>query len=499
MIEGTLTANEAGSPDRAVGLARISLILVVVAVGAFYVMTIRDGHEWGDDFSLYILHAKNLAEGVSYGQTGYIYNPSLGWLGPQTYPPVFPLLLSPVYKLLGLNLTAMKVEVIVVFLLSLIAIFAALRSELPWPYLTAMIAAIGFNPFFWQFKDNIVSDLPFLLFVYLGLFLIHSRYQVEGIGRSQNLRALLTGLVIYFAYGTRSIGIVLLPSLVAYDLIKNRRLTAFVVKVTVITVALVALQSIFLHSDRSYADHIGFSLGAAVRNVLDLAREFSAVIAPSSHKALRFALFAAITGLAIIGCFAKIKDRITVFEVFLVLYLIPLIVLPIEMNVRFLAPVMPLYLVYAFLGIQTIFRGRKRGAVAMLFLLAVIFASYASCFAGLDYGPIHDGIAKKETQEFFDYVKKETGRDDILVFRKPRALALFTGRRASSWHQPADDQALWSYFRQIRATYLVLGPKHVEAADQEYFGNFIARRQDQLQETYSNADFHVYRIKERKD
>jgi len=497
MIEKTLTANKVGSSGGAARLARISLVLVIVSVGAFYVMTIRDGHEWGDDFSLYILHAKNLAEGVSYGQTGYIYNPALGWLGPQTYPPVFPLLLSPVYKLWGLNLTAMKIEVIVVFLLSLIAIFAALKSELPWPHLTALVAVIGFNPFFWQFKDNVVSDLPFLLFVYLGLFLIHSRYQAERIG--QNLQALLISLVIYFAYGVRSIGIVLLPSLIAYDLIKNRRPTAFAIKVTVITGTLVVLQSIFLHSDRGYADHLGFSLGDAVRNALEITSEFSAVIAPSSHKALRLALFAAGACLAITGCFARIKERITVFEVFLVLYLIPLLVLPIPMNVRFLAPVMPLYLAYAFLGIQTVFRGRKREAAAMMFLLAVIFASYASRFANLDYGPIRDGIAKKETQEFFDYVRKETGQDDVLIFRKPRALALFTGRRASAWHQPADDQALWSYFRQIRATYLVLGPKHVEPADQEYFGGFIARGRGQLQETYSNADFHVYRIKERKD
>src|SRR5262245_4621009 len=130
--------------------ARIMLISIVLVVGAFYVTTIRDGHEWGDDFSMYIMHARNLAEGASYGRTGYIYNPSLALLGPQTYPPIFPLLLSPIYKIWGLNLTAMKIEIIVVFLVSLIAIFAALKSELPWPYLIATVAVIGFNPFFWQ-------------------------------------------------------------------------------------------------------------------------------------------------------------------------------------------------------------------------------------------------------------------------------------------------------------------------------------------------------------
>ncbi len=490
MIEEKFTANNSWVSS----LVRISLTLIILAVGAFYLATIREGHEWGDDFSLYIMHAKNLSEGVSYQQTGYIYNPALAFLGPQTYPPVFPLLLSPIYKLWGLNLTVMKIEVIVAFLLSLIAVFATFKAELPWPYLIALITIIGFNPYFWQSKDNVVSDLPFLLFVYLGLFLIHSRYRAERICGSENLQALLTGLVIYFAYGARSIGLVLLISLLAFDLIKNRRPTAFALKVTVLTMTLVALQSIFLHSDRSYAGHIGLSLSASLHQLYDYSSEFSAVIAPHSFKVFRLTLFTAITCLAVTGCFIRVKERITIFEVFLVLYLIPLLILPMPTDVRFLVPIIPLYLVYTFHGAQAVSRGRIREGAALLFLLGAIFTSYASRYARLDYGPIREGVAKKETQEFFDYVKNETGQNDVFIFRKPRALALFTGRRASAAHQPEDDQALWNYFRQINATHLVLGPNHVEDPDQEYFSNFIARHRDQLQETYDNADFQVYRI-----
>jgi hypothetical protein len=113
----------------------------------------------------------------------------------------------------------------------------------------------------------------------------------------------------------------------------------------------------------------------------------------------------------------------------------------------------------------------------------------------MDYGTAPYGVAQKAALEFFDYVKTQTGQNDVLVFRRPRALALFTGRKSSTWHQPKDDQALWSYIRQIGANYLVLGPKEIDAADQEYFGNFIARHRNQLQETYHNGDFWVFRIK----
>ncbi|MGH9843092.1 MAG: hypothetical protein ACREEM_30505 [Blastocatellia bacterium] len=105
----------ADASETAARRSRRLAILTILLVGAFYLATIRQGHPWGDDFGMYISHARNIAEGTSYSQTGYIYNPD-AIIGPKTYPPVCPALLAPVYKLWGLNLAAMKVEIILVFL-----------------------------------------------------------------------------------------------------------------------------------------------------------------------------------------------------------------------------------------------------------------------------------------------------------------------------------------------------------------------------------------------
>jgi hypothetical protein len=40
--------------------------LIILAVGAFFLTTLKEGHNWGDDFGLYILHAKNIAQGINY-------------------------------------------------------------------------------------------------------------------------------------------------------------------------------------------------------------------------------------------------------------------------------------------------------------------------------------------------------------------------------------------------------------------------------------------------
>ena len=148
--------------DAAPGQARRWALLIIFAVGAFHLTTIRPGHNWGDDFGMYIHHARNIAEGKPYADTGYIPNPR-NVLGPVTYPPVFPLLLAPVYQLWGLNLTAMKVELILAFLLALFLLAKTVRDFLPANWQLALIALVGLNPYFWEYKDHIKSEIPFFV------------------------------------------------------------------------------------------------------------------------------------------------------------------------------------------------------------------------------------------------------------------------------------------------------------------------------------------------
>jgi hypothetical protein len=475
---------------------------IIAAVGVFYIATIRTGHEWGDDFSMYIMHAQNLADGRKYGETGYIYNPNvylagsdMVLIGPQSYPPLFPLLLSPVYKIWGANLNAMKIVIIVTFLLALTAVYLAFKDILPSHYLITLVALIGFNPYFWSFKDNIVSDLPFLLFVYLSLVAIDRHYSGERSLKSKNLDALLIGISIYLSYGTRSPGLVLLPTLVVYDVIKNRKLTLFVLKVVVITGILVLLQNIFVHSDSGYAGHIGFSLTAGIRHLIDYTKELSAVMTAGSPKVIRYLLFFVLLGLAAIGLRTKCRENLSAFEVFLVLYSLPWIVLPLSIDIRFFIPILPLLLLYVFIGAAAISkRGKYQNSIAFAVPLFIL-ATYTFRYLQMDYGPIRKGIDDAEAVNLFNYVKENTGQDDVIIFRKPRALTLFTGKRTSSWHYAGSDDELWKYFQTINATYLILGPHQVESADQEKFSEFISRNKDQLDEVYRNTDFNVYRIR----
>jgi 4-amino-4-deoxy-L-arabinose transferase-like glycosyltransferase len=150
------------------------LTLLLITIAVFHAATVRQGHIWADDFAMYIHHAQNIVEGRPYAQTGYLFT-STALVGPRMYPPVFPLLLAPVVRFFGLNLIPMKFEQVIFFVLALVVICRYWQRELGGKYTLALAAILGLSPHFWAAKDNVLSDLPFLLFFYVAaIFVQHA-------------------------------------------------------------------------------------------------------------------------------------------------------------------------------------------------------------------------------------------------------------------------------------------------------------------------------------
>ncbi len=94
----TVSTENGGPGTRAPARAwAAAALLAILASLALQVFTLSDGHGWGGDFALYVLHARNLAEGRAYTDTGYVVNPLNRWHSPSSYPPVYPSLLASLY------------------------------------------------------------------------------------------------------------------------------------------------------------------------------------------------------------------------------------------------------------------------------------------------------------------------------------------------------------------------------------------------------------------
>ncbi len=460
---------------------------IAVLVGLFYLATIRAGHDWGDDFALYIQHARNIAAHVPYSETGYIYNPHNPAIGPRAYPPGFPLLLAPVVAVFGLELVPMKVVIVLCFVGALLMLPRVFQRDLSPRYMAALILVMGLNPFFWDFKEQVLSDIPFLFFTLLSLY----GFQRAG-------KVPLAGLAAAAAIATRALGVMLIPCFIASDLLQLRRVRRETVLACGIAIALLLLQRLFGAQDGSYFDNFTVTPAVVGRNIVGYLRALSDIWDngyTGIGRKLIFLVTVGLAGFAYLRAFRGTEESRgpTVVEIFPVLYVIPVILWPAYQGTRFLIPLIPFYLYYCLLGIRGLeiaLAPRRYVALAFLGIVALL---YGAKYSTMRYGPLPDGVAAPESVELFRFVKQNTAAQDIFVFSKPRALALFAGRRAAAPFTPDDPCRLWRYITEIGATYVITGPDSVNA-EAMYLERFVARYPRALVRVMGNQTSVVYRI-----
>jgi hypothetical protein len=472
----------------------------VALLGGLHLAGLRPGHGWGDDFGLYVAHARNLAEGRPYADTGYVYNPEFPVLSPRTYPPVFPLLLAPVYRLFGLDLHAMKAFEVLLFVALLGVLAAVLRRRLPLPYVLGVLVLFGLNPYVWKHKDRLLSEVPFMLFAYLALLLADRAYEPGRARPGAVGWGLLAGLAAFLAFGTRTVGVVLVPSIVGAEFLRRRRLGVASPAVALAFAAGVITQRLLLPPDGSYLDQLKYDPALFVRVALSLGRAMSFTAENGYNEPARNALYLCMLLPAGVGYFLRLREGVTACELFAPSNLLLLVVWPAaEREQRFLMPLLPLFFLYAADGLRRLVAKplarleRPAGAG----LAAAVLLSYAAAHTRMEAGPFREGVSTRESAALFDWVRAETRPEDVFLFQKPRALALFTGRHASGHPVSPVDESLLKHINQSGTTHVVVCR---QSGDLEYSRKilqpFIDRNAARFRAVYQTPVFTVYRVEE---
>jgi hypothetical protein len=479
--------------------SRVYAASLLVAVGVFYFATVRPGHVWGDDFAMYVHHAQNIVEGRPYADTGYIYNPATPVYGPRTYPPVFPLLLAPLYKVFGLNLVPMKLEQVAFFLLTFATVYMFWQRDLGSECALAMLAILGFSPVFWTAKDMVLSDLPFLFFFYAAAVLVErAPRQSPGWWRS----AVLIGVVLYLAFGTRSAGISLLAGLPLYDVLKHRKITRLTIVALMVCAGLIALQRYFVGSG------VGGYVGQQIRptaqtvatNFLAYARVLASFWVAATRSAFSFFVLVTATVLVAAGLYFRFtldrfKQGITIVEAFLVPYLAVILLWPFAAGVRIVFPLIPWMVFLALYGIRglTANLAPRYSAAATCGLLLMIAVPYTLAYRTMDFGPIRQDSGLAQFNQLCQAVLEDTQADDVLIYFRARALSLYTQRQASTYNYHGTEQELELYTHKIHATHLVTTNAFND--DVGFLTRYIERNPSRFDLIYQNANFALYRIR----
>ncbi len=468
-------------------------MVIILGVGGFYLLTIRGGHDWGGDFSMFLQHAQNITSGRPYAETPFVEDPEVSEdvVGPPAYPPVFPLYLAALSLVRsGSDLTIMKAGVVAFFLLFLVAVGGVLRRRLPAEQVALILLMLGLSPYFWSIKDQLLSDIPFAFFVYLALWLSEVEY-AGGSSRSRSVGlTLLVGVIVYLATATRNLGITLVPTLIMYEVLKYRRFPVRSASSALIVVALLAIQRAVSDVAEGYLTVFRFDPARVVSNFFEYTFSLKNLFWNGYINGVAVAVWLIVTLLAIYGYRLRLRAGFSILEVFAAVYFAPVVLWPFYQGVRLLIPLVPLYFYYGLVGFAAL-RGRMIPPVAMrvtTVLAVLIFGSYAAAYTRVDYGEVRGGISEPEAVRLFEYVRANGRPGDLYVFFKPRVLAYYTGARAAMNYQPGGRAELWGYYDRVSATHVI-----VRKGD-EFLEGLVRTSPERFAKVYLNPEFAVYAL-----
>ncbi len=474
----------------------------------------RSSHDWGDDFAQYIHQAKNIVQGIPQSETGFIYSQE-NYIGPAAYPVGFPILLSPVYALFGNSMKAFTTYISLFYFALAFLLLVFYHRHFSFAAALALTMIIIYNPQLLLFKQEVMSDLPFTLFLVIA-FLLYPKVQKKNDYQSLILYSLLIGFMI----AIRSVGLVLIAAIVAEQLLvlNSRRKLArsegkkiAVLEMLRFPVSLVVasaffyliLNSILFHvpSGGSLRDYLVFyysgdflsTIPANLEHYVEVYRyiytpavggfRFAALVVGSIFMAMTF-----------FGFIKKISDKLEVFDLFFIFYVLILLVFPNNYSAfRLLIPVGFLLLYYAASGFKAIMlfsgiSGSNKAIILGAFMFALFIPGIIRTAASRN--TMLDGPQQKETVQAFNYVAKNLPDSAVIVFLKPRALALYTGRKGFADPFSADVTAIHLQVMQHHAGYILI---HNELTG-EPMKRYIRVMKSRASRVWGNKTFQLFKI-----
>ena len=470
------------------------LILILALSAALAYNTLTFGHLWGDDFASYIMQAASITDGSMdefVRRNAFTMENSSYPVGPVAYPWGYPLLLAPVYALRGVMPLALKMVNLPAFAVFLAAYFLFLKRRVSWWESLLLVAAFAFNATFLKYHDQIISDIAFTAVSTLALWSLDRYAFDESPKRGWGI---LAGALIFSAYFLRTVGLLLLAALLVYRGYKllaapiagegkePRRseaheasldsggksfapfgkLRAFVVKnlssasrarllseiwpFVTFAILWVVASLIFPSGEGSYFSHYGlFDYGQRLREnfvaYFSMGAEFfEGVPARAVVYGLALAFF-------LMGFFNS-PDTDLVAKLYFAAAMLLYLTWPEPQGIRFLFPLLPIFVYFSFLGMKASFFGLsaryRRMGLALTYTFwgaAVAFMLLASAEQALtNLGNARDikGPFDPFAREMVNFVEANLPEDSVIVFFKPRAMRLLTGRDSILMDRCAD-------------------------------------------------------------
>lgn len=472
----------------------ILLILVLAFIGGVLIMS--NGHEWGDDFALYLSQAFALIKGntqeLAQYNTWSMQN-SDGTLGPYLYPPGYPLFLTVYLKFLPFNWIGIKIFQWVFYLLGIVAFYKLLKqneSKLPSIAILFLVMLALMHPKYVQFADRLMSDLWFIVTVFLFFYFLYSKEH------STVKRIYFVGVALLLASLTRVNGFLLLGSWllkIAFDQNdKKRKFQEFLAFIP-FALLVVYIKKVDSQYESNHLDILSsITLEKVLHNLqsylIDLFN-FPYYLFTSILPAFAFYLVTILLGSGVVLCFInaiKFKEKFLYFApiLFWILANLAIIVIwPIMQGTRYLLPIVPFFFWIVIVGFQNYIQQSRFSSFSNKIysaLIAFIFIQFAATVVMFGFITPQNDIIGETQNDIYQKIRETVADDEVIAFDKPRWLHLVTNKKAI---RKSADSTLFS----SKAHYLL----HIK---QGIYTNRSNQFYDErLDSVYANKDFILYR------
>lgn len=470
------------------------IIFISTLIGAGM---LRRGHEWGDDWAWYVLQAKSIADG-SLNEfieiSAFTNYQSTSHLGPLTYPWGYPLILAPFYALNGISPMTLKIPGLFFYAGFLICLYLFAKSRLTRTESLIFVSLFAFNPMLLEFLDYILSDIPFLFFSTLTLFLVAQQ-------NKSRMHYALIGAAIFFTTFIRATGLLFLGCFLlveSFELLVQRKdwnvakriiLNSFIVCAT-FALLWIANVLLFPGGGESYLSQYK---NLTIDLVVGFIGAYFNVYGWFFGEAARWQyLYYFVLAFTLLGVWIRRRNDLYLILLFGVWMLVH-ITYPYWQGPRYIFPLLPIFIYFAFQGMKFTVgklpeKYRLTGRRAMYgfwivlaghFLVASSVASYDNVRSGRQINGPFDPLS----MEVYQWIKNETSPTSVLIFFKPRVIRLMT-ERPSIYINQCDGM--------LKGDYLVLSKK--AGANGQVPPEEIGKCNLPLDAMFNNRRFIIYKI-----
>jgi hypothetical protein len=437
--------------------------------------TLTNGHNWGDDFSSYIMQAKSITElnprSFIEANRFTVENSSYAFGAPIAYPWGFPLLLAPFYAVFGLNMIGLKLLGVFSFLFFIILLWVGFRKYHSPVWLLCLVCFFSLNPTMLSFTDQILSDLPFLLLstasvLFVGRLVIEKRKLISPVWDY-----ILLGAIIAGAFLIRASGVLLLIALAITQFISlalrlrqenspNQGYSTYFRKLfsdrgVFLKYLLINLipyicffcivmlwETIMPKGFSSYPSYLSSALSIdvimhQVDYYIDLPVEF--FIGVPHHYLFYFASIP----IAIAGIIKRYRANYHIVVYIMLTFVLYILWSSSQsyQGLRYLFPILPFYCSFVITGLET-FQGGKtnieqkmRKWVCLIPILIVltyfVINSMGNAYANMiHHRETFSGPYTATSQDMFSFIKINTEKESTIVFFKPRLMRMMTDRKS---------------------------------------------------------------------